>query len=80
MTFNVYVIYDKVAKTVQSQLLVKQNDALLLRDVKTAKLGELIESNKEDFDIYCLGELDTEKPLIVGLDNARFVAHLEVIK
>ncbi|QCS36276.1 nonstructural protein [Capybara microvirus Cap1_SP_206] len=78
MTYNIYCIYDTVAGTSQSGLMLKENDELILRDLKTAKLGDLIENNLEDFDLYRLGTFDSTTLDIVH--KKEFLMHLSVLK
>lgn len=80
MILKVYVIYDKVSEQVQTQLMTAEKDELMIRALKTAKLGDLIETNLEDFDLIQVGEIDTVKPHLVGLENGKFICHLEAIK
>ena len=55
---NVYCIFDKVAKTITGSLMCAESDAIIMRTVKTANLGEIIEKNLDDFDLYKLGEIE----------------------
>lgn len=82
MMLNVYSVFDKVAGEAVSSLalLTAPSDELIIRTLKTAKLGDIVEENLADFDLYQIGVFDSQKPGIVGLENAKFIAHLEAIK
>lgn len=79
MKTNVYVVYDKVSSSVATGIMCAESDAIMMRNLKSAKLGAVIEENLQDFDLYCLGVID---PLTMDLtvEDKRFVAHLEAFK
>ncbi|QCS36639.1 hypothetical protein [Capybara microvirus Cap3_SP_550] len=76
----IYTIYDKVAQQATGNLMITDKEAALLRELKTANLGELVEKNLDDFDLYCIGELNTEIPQAIAYETAKMVIHLEVLK
>lgn len=80
MKANIYCVFDKLSKSVASQLMVADSDELIMRTVKSAKLGEIIENNLEDFSLFHIGVICPEIPKIESLDTPRFVAHLESFK
>ena len=79
MIKKLYVIYDLVSKSVFSPVMSADSDELMIREIRTAKLGEIIESNLEDFDLICVGSIDTTAHKIVD-DTTTLVCHLEGIK
>lgn len=79
MIMNVYVIYDKVSSSVATGLLCSENDPIMMRTIKSAKLGAVIEENLEDFDLYQIATVDPVSCEIVPCEK-RFVAHLEAFK
>lgn len=80
MKLNMYVIYDKVAKTQASQIMLSPSDELITRHVKTAKLGDIVESNLGDFDLKQVGSFDTDSLAVDGFKEPVLVAHLDGIK
>lgn len=80
MILKVYVIYDKVSGQVHSQLMTSEKDELMIRTLKTAKLGDIVEQNLSDFELHQVATLDTERPSISGLDIPKFIVNLGGIK
>lgn len=79
MTKNLYVIFDIVSNSVFSPVMAADSDELMIREVKTAKLGEIIESNLEDFDLYLVGKVDLDTHTIIDTET-KLICHLQGIK
>lgn len=79
MRKKLYIVYDILAKETASAIIISDNDETLCRDLKGAKLPDVMEDNPNDFDVLCIGELDTENGCIVSVDKS-IVVHLGVLK
>lgn len=56
---RIYAIYDRVASEVFGPVMVLPNDAVAIRTFRDA-LFQPDSRNHADYDLYCLGYLDTE--------------------
>lgn len=66
MKVNVYTIYDVVAKECGPIFQSKNHDVAIR--AFNSLLSETSNVDVSDFDLYCLGEFDTEKCSFVPLD------------
>lgn len=74
----IYCIFDKVGEEMSTTLMLANNEKFYLRDMSTAKLPPVMEEHLEDFDIYCLGEVETEN--LVIKPEKKFISHLGSIR
>ena len=69
MRVNVYTIYDVVAKECGPIFQAKNHD-VAVRAFKSLISENLdVHINVHDYDLYCLGEFDTEARSFVPVDN-----------
>ena len=70
--YNLYVIFDRKSG-LYSHLSYEQNDALALRQFRQLSLFErpdnVFFTNKDDFDLYCIGQIDVQTGSIVSQDR-----------
>ena len=66
MKVNIYTIYDTVAKECGPIYQAKNHD-VAVRAFKSL-ISETPNVNVSDYDLYCLGEFDTEKCSFVALE------------
>ena len=78
MKKKIYCVFDKVGAEMSSTLMLANNEQFYLRDMSTCRLPPVMEEHTEDFDIYCLGEVDTET-LVITPDK-KFISHLAAIR
>lgn len=78
MKKSIYCVFDKVGAEMSTTLMLANNKAFYLRDMSTCKLPPVMQEHLEDFDIYCLGVIDTESLEVVP--EKTFVAHLGTIR
>lgn len=78
MKKSIYCVFDKVGNEMSTTLMLANNKAFYLRDMSTCKLPPVMEEHTEDFDIYCLGTIETETLEVVP--EKTFVAHLAAIR
>lgn len=67
MKVNIYTIYDKVANEC-GPIYQAKNDGVAFRAFINL-IGENSTVNPSDYDVYCLGEFDTETRSFVPEDN-----------
>lgn len=61
---KVYCVYDRVAQE-GGPLFTAKNDGVAIRMYRRILSTEKVE-NESDYMFYCLGEYDSEQPLILG--------------
>ena len=66
MKVNIYTIYDSVAKECGPIYQAKNHD-VAVRDFRSL-ISDTPNVNPLDYDLYCLGEFDTEKCSFVPLE------------
>ena len=66
MKVNIYTIYDVVAKEC-GPIFQSKNHDVAVRAFKSL-ISETPNVNVSDYDLYCLGEFDTERCSFVPLD------------
>ena len=67
MKVNIYTIYDKVACE-SGPIFQAKNDTVALRCFMSL-MKDTPSVNPTDYDVYCLGEFDTEARSFVPVDN-----------
>ena len=67
MIYNLYTIYDSVAKECGPVFQAK-NDGVALRCFMSL-IKDTPNINPTDYDVYCLGEFDTDSRSFVPVDN-----------
>ena len=67
MKVNIYTIYDTVAKECGPIYQAKNHD-VAVRAFKSL-ISDTPNVNVSDYDLYCLGEFDTEARSFVPVDN-----------
>ena len=67
MKVNIYTIYDKVACE-SGPVFQAKNDGVALRCFMSL-IKDTPSINPTDYDVYCLGEFDTEARSFVPVDN-----------
>ena len=67
MKVNIYTIYDKVACEA-GPIFQAKNDGVAFRCFMSL-INETPVSNPTDYDVYCLGEFDTDSRSFVPEDN-----------
>ena len=65
MVYEMYVMYDKVAKEVAGQITFAKNEEVALRGYRK---GMEKVTTPEDFKLVCLGSLDTESLEMVTIE------------
>ncbi|QCS36158.1 nonstructural protein [Capybara microvirus Cap1_SP_142] len=80
MKLNVYVIFDHVSNSAHMQPLYAKEDELILRTVKSANLGELVEGNLQDFALYKIGLYDDEELTLKQLEKPYLLCNLSALK
>ena len=66
MKVNIYTIYDSVAKECGPIYQAKNHDVAVL--AFKSLISDTPNVNVSEYDVYCLGEFDTEKCSFVPLD------------
>ncbi len=66
MTLSVYVLYDRVAEEC-GPVWAAKNDATAIRNARI----QLKEVRTDEYRLYCLGSLDTERVELKAVDKAR---------
>lgn len=67
MKVNIYTIYDKVAQE-SGPIYQAKNDGVAFRAFMSL-IGDTPTVNPTDYDVYCLGEFDTESRVFVPEEN-----------
>ena len=67
MKVNIYTIYDKVACEA-GPIFQAKNDTVALRCFM-GLMKDTPSVNPTDYDVYCLGEFDTESRIFNAVDN-----------
>ena len=67
MKVNIYTIHDKVASE-SGPIFQAKNDTVALRCFMSL-MKDTPSVNPADYDVYCLGEFDTEARSFVTVDN-----------
>ena len=78
MKKKIYCVFDKVGEEMSTTLMLANNEKFYLRDMSTCRLPPVMDEHLEDFDIYCLGEVDTESLNIIP--EKKFISHLGTIR
>ena len=78
MKKSIYCVFDKVGNEMSTTLMLANNKQFFIRDMSTCKLPPVMEEHTEDFDIYCLGTIETETLEVVP--EKTFVAHLGAVR
>ena len=78
MKKKIYCVFDKVGEEMSTTLMLANNEKFYLRDMSTCRLPAVMAEHIEDFDIYCLGEVDTETLEVVP--EKKFISHLGTIR
>lgn len=66
---KIYCIHDRVANEVFGPVMVLPNDAVAIRTFRDA-LFQPSSTNHADYDLYCVGTIDTESGVINPIAEA----------
>lgn len=79
MTKKLFVLFDTVAKSVASTIILADNEEVVLRDLKNSQLPGTMGTDPQDYDILKIGMLETDDgSLIAG--SPEKVANLGALK
>ena len=76
MVLRLYTVYDRVAQEAGS-ILIARNDGMALRSMRQALIGN---QSEDDYQLWYLGDYDTEMPRIAGLSVGQKVSAFTVEK
>lgn len=72
MRYNIYAQYDKVRRTIQFTFMAENDQVALRTFTNRLKMDEKaigIEINRDDYDIACIGEFNTDLIFNKSIDN-----------
>ncbi len=75
MTLSVYVLFDRVAEEC-GPVWAAKNDAVAIRNARI----QLKEVRADEYRLYCLGSLDTERVELKAVDKAREIVLPEYVE
>lgn len=67
MKKNLFVLFDLVAITVASTIILADNEEVVMRDLKNSQLPGTMGTDPQDYDLLQVGSLETEDGTIAPI-------------
>lgn len=73
MKKNLFVLFDIVAISVASTIILADNEEVVMRDLKNSQLPGTMGTDPQDYDLMLVGSLETETGKITSIEPRKIV-------